>query len=276
MHAKTQEIIFYIVTVGTIALLLLGGFIIQFVSMYKRKQRQNQIEKELMASKFSESLLQSQLEIQEKTLSDVSQEIHDNIGQVLSLAKLNLFTIDADDRENLNLKLKASKDLVTKAIVDLRDLSHTMNTDYVEDLGLMRAIEYELEMIQKSGVLKTRMEIIGNNYKFDKQKELIAFRIIQEVINNTIKHAQASFIAVNALFEERHLELTVTDDGVGMDIQYDNDGNNKAGLGIRNMQSRAKMIDGNFTIKSAPGNGTSIILTIYKENPPANETNREN
>jgi signal transduction histidine kinase len=273
MHAETQEIIFYIVVVGTIALLLLGGFIIQFVSMYKRKQMQNQIEKELMASKFSESLLQSQLEIQEKTLSDISQEIHDNIGQVLSLAKLNLFTIDADDRENFNHKLKASKDLVSKAIVDLRDLSHTMNTDYVEDLGLMRVIEYELEMIQKSGALKTRMEIIGNNYKFDKQKELIAFRIIQEVINNTIKHAQASHIFVNAAFEERHLELTVTDDGVGMEIQNNQDGINNMGLGIRNMQSRAKMIDGNFTIKSIPGNGTSIILTIYKENPPANEAN---
>lgn len=233
-------------------------------------------ETEILNKKFSQTLLQSQLEIQEKTLKTISQEIHDNIGQVLSLAKLNLFTIDADDRENFNHKLKASKDLVSKAIVDLRDLSHTMNTDYVEDLGLMRAIEYELEMIQKSGALKTRMEIIGNNYKFDKQKELIAFRIIQEVFNNTIKHAQASYISVNAVFEERHIELTVTDDGVGMDIQSGQDVTNNLGLGIRNMQSRAKMIDGNFNIKSVPGNGTSIILIIYKENPPANETNREN
>jgi two-component system NarL family sensor kinase len=266
------------ITILAASFLLLTSalFVVSFILYYQKKKILNDQQVIMLKESFARTLLQSQLEIQEKTLKTISQEIHDNIGQVLSLAKLNLFTIDADDRENLDNKLKASKDLVSKAIVDLRDLSHTMNTDYVEDLGLMRAIEYELEMIQKSGALKTRMEIIGNNYKFDKQKELIAFRIIQEVINNTIKHAQASYISVNAVFDERQLQLTVTDDGVGMDIQYDNDGNNKAGLGIRNMQSRAKMIDGNFNIKSVPGNGTSITLTIYKENPPTNETNREN
>ena len=110
----------------------------------------------------------------------------------------------------------------------------------------------------------------------DKQKELIAFRIIQEVINNTIKHAQASNLTVCASFDQNGLELIIRDDGVGIEIDNGENGFSKLGLGIKNMYSRAKMIDGNFTIKSEPGNGTSITLTIFKENPPANETNREN
>jgi signal transduction histidine kinase len=96
---------------------------------------------------FQQTLLQSQLEIQEQTLKNISQEIHDNIGQALTLVKLNLNTMDFDLNEQSNQKIITSKELISKAINDLRDLSRSLNTDIIADLGLQNAIEQELILV---------------------------------------------------------------------------------------------------------------------------------
>ena len=112
-------------------------------------------EKQQLQSQFQQTLLQSQLEIQEQTLQNISQEIHDNIGQVLSLAKLNIGTIDIYQPEKAQVKIHDSYELMGKAIQDLRNLARSMNSSYVMEMGLLRAIEYEVEMINKSGSYPT-------------------------------------------------------------------------------------------------------------------------
>jgi len=121
---------------GTIAFLVLAGFVIFFLIMYMRRKTKNILEKQQMQSQFSQTLLQTQLEIQEQTLKNISQEIHDNIGQALSLAKLNLNTMPPINDEALQQKILNSKELVSKAITDLRDLSRSLDTDYVQEMGL--------------------------------------------------------------------------------------------------------------------------------------------
>lgn len=218
-----------------------------------------------MELSFQKTLLQSQLEIQEQTLKNISQEIHDNIGQVLSLAKLNLFTMNPDQPDLLNQKIQDSRELVSKAIVDLRDLSHSMNTDFIEEMGLLRSIEYELDMIMKTGELNTYLAVTGTVTRFDKQKELITFRIVQEVINNIIKHAKAGRIDITADFTEQHLRLEIRDDGQGMNLQESNNGNG-SGLGLKSMHNRAALIGASFNLESTPGKGTSITIILPKLN----------
>jgi signal transduction histidine kinase len=100
--------------------------------VYRKRIKENL----LLQAKFQQALLQTQIEIQEQTLTTISQEIHDNIGQVLSLAKLNLNTLQPDEHE----KLKDTKMLVSKAINDLRDLSRSMHGDKIADLGLQKPL----------------------------------------------------------------------------------------------------------------------------------------
>jgi two-component system, NarL family, sensor kinase len=265
--------IFYI----SIGFLFLGGFLIFFVAIYRFRRNKHIREKKIMESEFSQTLLQSQLEIQEQTLKNISQEIHDNIGQALSLAKLNLNTMSLDEPDKLMQKIGNSKELVSKAIVDLRDLSRSLNTDYVEEMGLIRSVEYELEMIRKSGTLQTRFEISGQVYRFDKQKELITFRIVQEVLNNIIKHARAGNINVHAGYSGDKLELTIADDGQGVDLSPLNENNGgNFGLGIRNMHNRAKLIGASFSMSSAIGKGTEVKISLPKENNHHNEGRTEN
>jgi two-component system NarL family sensor kinase len=207
--------------------------------------------------------MSTQLEIQEQTLKNISQEIHDNIGQVLSLAKLNLATTDIDQKEAARQKVDDSKNLVAKAIQDLRDLSKSLNTDYVTDMGLARSIEYELEMLKKTGSFDTDFEIEGGVYKLEKQKELILFRIVQEVLNNVIKHAKASRIAIKLCYQADHFSLKVMDNGQGFDLNNLQDKQNPSrGLGIKNMHNRASLIGGKFSITSIMTEGTSVDIRL--------------
>ena len=247
----------------TLGFLLLAGFMIFFIVMNRFRINRHIMEKRNMETKFQQEILQTQLEIQEQTLKNISQEIHDNIGQALSLAKLNLNTIPPTNDEALQQKILNSKELVSKAITDLRDLSRSLDTDYVQEMGLQRAIEYELEMIRKTGIIEANLIVEGSLFRFEKQKELILFRIVQETFNNILKHAGAKTIDVNISYAPDYFALSIKDDGKGLDLQPFNDGkNNSFGLGIRNMHSRAKLIGADFNMSSQPGKGTEVKISL--------------
>jgi two-component system, NarL family, sensor kinase len=265
MHDSKSDI-YFLVFASILLFFSLVFFIFVFFRHYRSKQRGNFSEKEAMKNSFQQELLRSQLEIQERTLQNISQEIHDNIGQVLSLAKLNLATADINQTEQLRQKIDDSRNLVGKAIQDLRDLSKSMNTDYVAEMGLSRSIEYELEMIKKTGSFETVFEIEGSLYPFDRQKELILFRIVQEVLNNIIKHAHATRIAVKLDYQPGFLSLNVLDNGQGFDPGHarepPDDQKTSPGLGIKNMQNRALLIGANFSISSSQSWGTSVHIYL--------------
>jgi len=254
-----------IIILGTIVFLILGAFMISFIFLYRYRKNKMLLEKEQMKTSFQQELLRTQLEIQEQTLKNISQEIHDNIGQMLSLAKLNLATADVEKKELVTQKINASHHLVSKAIQDLRDLSRSLNSDYVSETGLLRCIEYELEMIRKTGLIKVDLTVTGQVYKINPQKELILFRIVQETLNNIIKHAGADLVAVFVSYEAT-LTLRISDNGRGFDsFQLNEHSKAKAGLGIRNMNNRAKLIGASFHINSAAGEGTEIAIQLPKD-----------
>ncbi len=245
----------YAVTVIFILLALL--FIFFMVVSLKRRRKMN-LEKVELQFHFQEELLRAQLEIQEQTFKTISQEIHDNVGQMLSLAKLNLNTIDLQNQERAAEKVESARNLVGKAINDLRDLSKTLNTDTIAAAGLLNAIEAELHQLEKTGTLKTTFYLSGTHLKLDAQKELILFRIVQEALHNVIKHAQAGHVCIAALFENGELNLSVADDGCG----FDEAARPAAGSGLRNMQHRSKMIGAGWAIERGKEGGTVVRITL--------------
>jgi len=247
--------------IGATALFLLI-FIIFLLFYYRVQVRQNyfMLKEEQMKFQYQEQLLQTQLEIQEQTLKTISQEIHDNIGQALTLAKLNLSTMLIVADEQLQQKILNSKDLVGKAIGDLRHLSHSLDTDYVQEMGLQRAIEYELEMILKSGTQQTILEIQGTPFRLNKQKELVLFRITQESLNNILKHAEAKTIKIIMIYSPSSFEMQISDDGKGVDLT--NLPVEDTGLGIRNMHKRAQLIGAGLNMNSTLQTGTTITIFL--------------
>ncbi len=264
MLLQITEAGYYLIGATLIFILLFFIFFL-FYRNVMRKRNQMFLNEEKIKTDFQQTLLQTQLEIQEQTLKTISEEIHDNIGQGLSLAKLNLNRIDMLKTEDAVEKITDSKELVSKAIQDLRDLSRSLNTDNIVSLGLIRSIEYELDMLRKSGY-QTLLEVTGETKRMEPQKELIVFRIVQEALNNIIKHAEAKSISITAVYNTENLTLQIKDDGKGM-VQKDiTDTANNNSLGLRNMQSRAKIIGASFSIESETGAGTLIKLYIPLNN----------
>jgi len=246
-----------------IVLIFLGIMYLVTLVFYNNKKNRMIKEKLTMQTQFQQTLLQTQLEIQEQTFKNISQEIHDNIGQVLSLVKLNINTMELDKPEPLQEKIDNSRTLITKAIQDLRDLSKSLNTDYVIELGLMRSIEYELEMIQRTVNCEIAFTANGKAYRLERQQELILFRIVQEVLHNIIKHSKATAINVTAVFEPETFTLTIADNGIGFDAGKIEDHNYEGfGLGIRNMHNRAKMINADYKLTSTLQKGTTVTITL--------------
>lgn len=240
----------------TLFLLLMTSFIVAFVVYHTRRQGQFLYEKTQLQQQFQEEILRTQLEIQEQTLKTISQEIHDNIGQTLSLAKLNLNTIDLEKQNGVQEKIYNSKELVSKAIHNLRDLSRSLNTDTILSRGLVKGIETALSMIEKAGVMHTELTTSGQPIRIDPKKELILFRIVQEAINNIIKHSDSDKMKVEVQFGKTFLKIAVKDDGKGFETNQ-----NHEGAGLRNMNSRAQLVGGNFDLQTS-SNGTIISVTI--------------
>ena len=257
------------IIIATLFVLLIASFIVIFIFFYQKRHNSYVKEKQLLQTQFSQALLQAQLEIQEQTLKNVSQEIHDNIGQALSLAKLHLNTMDIGQPEPLREKIDDSRQLVAKAIRDLRQLSHSLNPDQISHIGLLRALEAELELIGRAGTHQTSLQVTGTPYRVDSQKELILFRIAQEALHNIIKHAGAPHIELHFHFLEEGLGLSIIDDGKGFDpTLQDTNENTKFGVGILNMYDRANLIGATFHLTSTPGTGTTISLFLSQTIKP--------
>ena len=213
-----------------------------------------------MKNQFEQELLQTKIEIQEQTLKTISEEIHDNIGQVLSLVKINLNTVTGITDTDELTKLETSKELVSKAINDLRDLSRSMHGDRITELGLQQSIADELLILQNSTEFETHLQVTGNKYKLPPQKEMVLFRIVQEALHNSIKHSKATRLDVGLNYQHDNFTLTISDNGKGFypqALQL-----SETGIGLKSMQDRATLIGGKFSIQAMKNNGTSISINL--------------
>lgn len=243
-------------------LLIVATGIVMLVLVYQKKQALYFKEKEQLRLAFEKEILESKLEIQEHTMQVISGEIHDNIGQVLSLAKLTINTMNMAEPDHLKEKITDSKQLIGKAIQDLRSLSKSLNTDFVTGNGLLKSIEYNVEYLEKSEVIVPVLLVEGNPYALESQHELILFRIFQEVINNIIKHANATRVDICLHYSPENLLIKIADNGQGFNYNANTTAGHSHGLGLDNIKNRSKMIGATFNLESTAGQGTSVAINV--------------
>jgi two-component system NarL family sensor kinase len=263
-HADND--IFVMIVSVTVVLLILILFIISILFIYKNRQVQHLSEIKTVEEKYAREILQAELEIKEQTLRNISEEIHDNVGQVLSVAVLQLSAIEAEKPAN-STKIEEVMDMIQKALRDLRNLSKTLDADTIAALGLVSIIRFEMDMIEKTGFMKTQLVISGTETRLSSHKELIIYRIIQESLNNIIKYSKASTITINVAFAHKKVRVEIGDDGIGFNIdQSRTPESDISGAGIRNMKKRALLINADFSITSNPNLGTTVtIITPVEE-----------
>jgi two-component system, NarL family, sensor kinase len=261
MDNLSQQVV--VIIISSVFLLVVAIGIILLVFIYQKKQQLYAREKEQLKVDFEKQILESKLEIQEQTFKYISQEIHDNIGQVLSLAKLTINTMTANDPQILDEKIDSSKKLVGKAIEDLRNLSRNLNTDYITNLGLNISIENEIRILRNASHYEVEVLTKGNAYRLQNQQELIIFRIFQEILQNIIKHSKATAIVITFYYNPDCFILEISDNGIGFDVSILNENSKTSvGIGVLNMRHRANLISADFTIDSKPANGTVVKIKL--------------
>lgn len=242
-----------IVIAITLLLLAITSFVVIFIVVYQNKYHKHLKEKEIL----KQELLKTELEIQESTMQSISQEIHDNIGQVLSLCKLHLTNMALDETNHVHDKIITTKDLLSKAIVDLRDLSKTLNKEYIAHESLIDLMQKKLIEIKRAELHHTHFRMQGLEVSVDPGKQLILFRMVQESLQNILKHADAKNISIHVNYEVGHMQISIHDDGRGFDATGYVKGN-----GIYNMMYKAKLIGALYKISSEPLKGTQVEISL--------------
>jgi two-component system NarL family sensor kinase len=263
MQNQNQEI-YFVIFFGTLLAFLLVGFILGMFFFYQRKRQKQERELIRLKEEYEQEVLRSQLEIQETTMKTIAQELHDNIGQSLSVIKLWMSMAPIDKDHEAFEGVQNSKEMLQKTIRDMADLTKNLHTDRITDIGLNEAINFDLTSIRRAGILKIQFETDGDEFHFPDQKSIFIFRMYQEMMNNILKHSQATHVKVSVVYSRNDtFVLTIADDGVGFDVQQKKEsGSGSSGLGLKSMRNRAKMIGADLAIQSEPGRGTNISVTV--------------
>lgn len=266
MGNEEVNIIFTIIISSIIIFLLIILFFAVF-SKYKEKILKSELEIKNIKSKFEREILYAQLEIQEETFRKISREIHDNISLGLTLAKLQLNNAVISDSKD-NDALVATVDLISKSLVDLNDISKSLDAKQMVAHGLINALQSEVKVIKKSGLIDAELEISGEPIYFDAETDLILLRVFQECCNNIIKHAEANKIDVDLIYNPGELLMKISDNGIGFDVEaVRNKKEIRKMSGLKNLETRAKLIHATFEIISFPSVGTTINIKIpFKKN----------
>lgn len=253
--------VFIIIISSTI---ILGStlIVVNLTLLFKKRIIAAKIELETIKLNHEKALLATQLEIQEETFLKISREIHDNISLGLTLAKLQLNTF-LDKKDNTEINLYSTIDLISKSLVEMNDLSKSLDGEQMLMFGLNEAIESEVGVIASTGIYSIEYELTGEIVFLNPDIELILLRIIQESLNNILKHARARTIVVELIFEEELLRMKISDDGRGFDLEATKA---RRGLrrmaGLKNLEDRVRSIAGELDMFSMHGVGTTINIKL--------------
>jgi two-component system NarL family sensor kinase len=259
MNSPTGKIVILIFVIATVMILLLLGFILVILFLYRKRQMNFTLQLESLKVNAEKELLKTQLEIQEQTFQYISRDIHDNIGQLISLAKLQLNTLDFNELQVAQNKIAHSADLLTQALDDLRDLSRSLSSDLIRNNGLVAAIELQIAYLRKLDIAEVTFGFTGDNRFMDEQTEIFILRIVQEAINNIVRHSDAHKVNILLIYGQSHLSLSVEDNGKGFESSAVLNPNSS---GILNMTKRARLIGATIDIRSSPGAGTTVNLSV--------------
>lgn len=251
MSGENQEILFVFIA-ATLVFFILVAIIIAVVFLQSRKM--NKLYKE------KEQLLQSQLEVAENIRKQVARELHDNIGTLSSLIKINLDLIGTTPEALKKQEfINESKSLIRTLITDVKHLSLNLNSDRITAIPFSKALEEEIMRVKKLQLFQIALSITGEEQVMEADRQLILYRLCQELLHNIVKHSRASNASFSVVFEKEMLSISVEDDGIGFDV-----GNQLSlqGSGLINLQMRTKLIGGSLYLDSTPGKGTRCSIQI--------------
>jgi len=242
----------------TPVMLLLAMGIVLFMLRYQKRLYQVQEVKQ-------RQLLEAVIEAQEAERRRVARDLHDEVGAMLALVKLNVGQVSQQPGVPPETKamVQNAKTMLDDVMHHVRRISHNLMPVVLEKMGLPLALEAMRRSVSASSRLAVELECNDKSRRFDPKHELLLYRMVQELFSNSMKHAAATLIRVQLLFKEQEIVLTYTDNGNGFDFKaWQQHEQRPVSLGLVNLQSRVSLMHGKLDYYSAPDAGTKATIII--------------
>lgn len=235
--------------------LIIGGLvvlIILFVVIYRQKMLQKEVELKSREALHQKDLLNATIEAQEKEQARIAKDLHDDLGALLSTLKLRVMhyegeALSADSKAAHGLEMQR---MLGQGIQSVRRIVSDLLPPILKDFGLRDGVEELVASFEKSAGINIELSISWDGARLPAEMDLPIYRITQELLNNSIKHADAETIWIHILKDADNLILEYRDNGRGIDMET-----NKKNLGFRNFESRTQALDGEYELSSSPGEG---------------------
>jgi len=229
-------------------------FVIVYVLYFNRRKRRLLIEQNQMRQGYERALLQSQIEVQEATFNSLAQELHDNVGQLLGTTRM-LLGITERSLQTAPDTLLTANETLGQAIQELRTLSKSLSREWLGQFDLIENLRTELRRLNTGEGLQASLEV-PSQLHIDAGRQILLFRVLQEAIQNTVRHAGARQLRLSIQEEKAQLALWVEDDGCGIPEAK------QESLGLRNMRQRVQLLGGTIAWTPAAGGGTRVSIVI--------------
>lgn len=263
VKANEQRIIYLFLALATILVAII------LVLTYRSRIEKGKKELLLKEQKINELLnnqeiraLDMMMEWQEKERKRVAKDLHDRLGSMLSTIKLQFSSMEGKIekiREENASQFSLTCNLLDEAVEEVRRVSHNMISGTLTKFGLVPALEDLANNIMASGQISCELIVSHMEERLSGNQEIMIYRMIQECVSNALKHSQAKSLIIQLIRHDEELTVMVEDDGVGFKLD---DAKEKKGLGLSNVESRVKQLNGRCTFDTAPGQGTTIIAEI--------------
>ncbi len=254
------EITVFIILVNLVLVIFISGIII-FIFQYRRKKIIHEKEKALLEEQHKVDLLNARLNVQQQTMQFIGREIHDSVAQKLTLGSIYSQKIEFENKyPDLTEKINRISEIINDSLAELRDLSQSLADNRIQDTSLKDLLKQESENVNNLGFCKA-VVAINFNQQISVTVKSFLLRIVQEFIQNSLKHSGCEVIEIALREKEEGLFLSITDDGKG----FDSNNTDYKGIGLNNMKRRAQLIGGIYNLQSNPGAGTTLTIFIKKE-----------
>lgn len=263
MPQSFPEEIYLTVIISTLLLLFFGALLVYYFFRQQKKRYLHDQEVTALRQSFDQTILQSRLEIKESTLDQVSKELHANFSHLVSLININLAAALPGSDGQMKGHILEAKGLTKQLMTEIKVLSVSLNSDHVMKAGFSRALEIELQRLERTGKYVVSFRKIGDVVRIEPAKEIILVRLSQEILNNIVRHSKATRVNVELEYRKDVLCFTIEDNGIGFDID---DAHNKSiersSTGLMNIAGRARLVKAALELNSCPGSGTCVKVTI--------------
>ena len=241
-----NKILYTTVLVSMIIAIIIVYF---FVSIIRYHRRYMKLQREKIFAEIT---------IRENERKRIAGDLHDSLGPLLSAVKLNISSVDIEAPADRAI-LEKTAGYLDEIIGSMRRISHDLLPNTLERRGLLEAVREFIQQVKNKQSVDIQLYIV-KEIRVPKEKEIHIFRMVQEIVHNTIKHAQARNLQIGFSEENGHLLCLTKDDGKGFDSEKAL--TNSQGLGLRSLESRCEILNGILTLESSPGLGTNYFIKI--------------